>query len=235
MDSCDVYFYEVGYKFYKQGQEKLQKFVRSFGYGQKTGIDLPGEAKGRVPDAAWKKAWNENYPEYQKWLPGDTVNMAIGQGDMLATPLQVAATYAGIANDGVVCRPHILKGVLDSQGKTVIKYKKQTAFKPKVTPYSVATMQSDLTAVVAQGTAAGAFGGFEVPVAGKTGTAQMTGKDDYAWFVGYAPANKPKYAVAVLIEQGGSGGGIAGPAARQIFAKLFNKKIEQVTATDNSR
>ena len=83
VESCDTVFYEIGYEFYKQGDEKLQKFSREFGFGQSTGIDLPGEVDGRVPDAAWKTDFNENYPEYQKWLPGDTVNMAIGQGDML--------------------------------------------------------------------------------------------------------------------------------------------------------
>ena len=89
------YFYEIGYRFYKDKGEKLQKFARRFGFGSDSGIDLPGEAEGRIPDAAWKAAYNENYPEYQKWLPGDTVNLAIGQGDLLVTPLQLARRLRG--------------------------------------------------------------------------------------------------------------------------------------------
>ena len=94
-DSCDIVFYNIGYAFYKNKGEKLQKFARTFGFGKPTGIDLPGEATGRVPDAAWKREFNGDYPEYRQWLPGDTVNMAIGQGDLLVTPLQLAAAYAG--------------------------------------------------------------------------------------------------------------------------------------------
>lgn len=235
MDSCDAYFYEVGYKAYKSKKESLQKMARSFGYGSQTGIDLPGEVSGRVPDKKWKAAWNEDYPEYKKWLPGDSVNMAIGQGDMLATPLQIAASYAGIAQDGTVYKPHVLKNVLDSEGKSVIKTKKEVAFKADASASSIKLIQNDLHDVVAIGTAASAFRGFSIPVSGKTGTAQKTNQDDYAVFACYAPSNNPKYAVAVVIEQGGSGGGVAGPAARQILAKLFGKKVNHVTATDNSR
>lgn len=235
MDSCDTYYYEVGLRDYKTGKENLQTVAREFSYGSKTGIDLPGEVKGRVPDAKWKAEWNQNYPEFKKWLPGDTVNMVIGQGDLLATPLQVAASYGGIAEMGKIYRPHVLKEVLDSEANTVITTEPKVEFAPKVSKSSLKILNTNLRAVVSDGTAASAFRGFAVDVAGKTGTAQMTGKDDYAWFVGYAPAKNPKYAVVVMIEQGGSGGGIAGPAARQIFAKLFGKKVEHVGATDNSR
>ncbi len=234
-DSCDTVFYEIGYAFYKRKGEKLQQFVRSFGYGSQTGIELPGEADGRVPDAAWKKAYNEDYPEYQRWLPGDTVNMAIGQGDLLVTPLQVAATYGGIANDGKVMRPHVLKKVLGGDGAPVLEQGREVAFAPKVSKRNIKTMQTALRNVTEQGTGAAAFRGFSTPVAGKTGTAQVAGKDDYAWFVGYAPASDPRYVVAVVIEQGGHGGSVAAPAARQILAALLGKRIEHVTASDSSR
>lgn len=235
MDSCDSYFYELGLRLYKANKEALQKMARSFGYGSKLGIDLPGEVSGRVPDKKWKAKWNENYPEYKKWLPGDTVNMSIGQGDMLATPLQIAASYAGIAQDGTIYRPHVLKSVLDSEGKTVISTKRKVAFKSSASANTIKTVQNDLHDVVASGTASSAFRGFSIPVSGKTGTAQKTGQDDYAVFVCYAPSDKPRYAVSVVIEQGGSGGGIGGPAARQILAQLFGQKVNHVTATDNSR
>lgn len=234
-DSCDTVFYNIGYEFYRDKGEKLQKFSRSFGYGQLTGIDLPGEADGRVPDAKWKKEYNENYPEYQRWLPGDTVNMAIGQGDMLATPLQVASSYSGIANGGEVMKPHLMRQVLGGDGKVVLAPKAEVAFAPKVSDRNLSIMRGALRDVVTDGTAESAFRGFGTPVAGKTGTAEVAGKDDYAWFVGYAPADNPKYVVAVAIEQGGHGGSVAAPAARQVLAALLGQKIEHVKASDVSR
>ncbi len=235
VDSCDTVFYEIGYDFYKQGDEKLQKYARQWGYGELTGIDLPGEVSGRMPDAAWKAAFNRNYPEFRTWLPGDTVNISIGQGDMLATPLQVAASYAGIANDGRIMRPHVLKQVLDSQGEPVIEMKPEVAFSPDVDPGHLAVIHRALVAVTQEGTGASAFRGFEAKVAGKTGTAEVAGKDDYAWFAAYAPAAEPRYAVAVVIEQGGHGGSVAGPAAREILSALLGLPVEHVKATDVSR
>ncbi len=235
VESCDTVFYEIGYEFYKQGDEKLQTYSRQWGFGSPTGIDLPGEVDGRVPDAQWKLDFNENYPEYQKWLPGDTVNIAIGQGDLLATPLQMASAYAGIANGGVVMRPHVLKEVLDSQGEVVLSTEPEAVFTPEVTAGQLDVMRRSLVDVTEEGTGESAFRGFGATVAGKTGTAQVAGKDDYAWFVAFAPAEDPQYAVAVVVEQGGHGGSIAGPAARDILASLLGLPIEHVTATDISR
>jgi penicillin-binding protein 2 len=234
-DSCDVYFYNVGYKFYRMGGEKLQKFARTYGFGVDSGIDLPGEAEGRVPDAKWKSSYNENYPEMQRWLPGDTVNLAIGQGDLLVTPLQIADAYAGIANKGNVMQPHVLRQVLGTNGKPVLKAKPEVAFATKTSPRNLATMKSSLVMVTQSGTAQGAFRTFPITVAGKSGTAQVYGKDDMAWFVGFAPAQSPKYCVVVVVEQGGHGGSVAGPATRQILASLLGQKVTHVTATDNSR
>ena len=234
-DSCDTVFYEIGYRFYKDKGEKLQKFARRFGFGAKSGIDLPGEAKGRVPDAAWKASYNENYPEYQQWLPGDTVNLAIGQGDLLVTPLQLLDSYAGIANGGKVMTPHVMKQVLDAQGAPVRTAQPAVAFDTKASRRNLATMKTALVSVTEDGTGRGAFTGFPVTVAGKTGTAQVAGKDDMALFVGFAPAEKPRYAVVVVIEEGGHGGSVAGPAARQILAACLGQKIEHVTASDASR
>jgi penicillin-binding protein 2 len=234
-DSCDTVFYEIGYRFYKDKGEKLQKFARKFGFGALSGIDLPGEAEGRVPDAKWKAAYNENYPEFRQWLPGDTVNLAIGQGDVLVTPLQLLDSYAGIANGGKVMRPHVLQQVLGPDGKPVLDPQPEVAFDSGTSKANLATMKTALVSVTQDGTGKGAFRGFPVAVAGKTGTAQVAGKDDMALFVGFAPAEKPKYAVVVIIEQGGHGGSVAGPAARQILAACLGQKIEHVTATDLSR
>jgi penicillin-binding protein 2 len=234
-NSCDTVFYEIGYEFYKRKLEELQAQARAFGLGAETGIDLPGEVDGRVPDAAWKKAFNENYPEYQMWLPGDTVNMAIGQGDMLATPLQMACLYAGIANDGTVMKPYVLKAVLDSEGQPTRTTQPEALHETTVSDASLAVITRALIDVTEQGTAAGAFSGFRVNVAGKTGTAEVKGKDDYAWFCAYAPANEPRYAVAVIVEQGGHGGSVTGPAARNILAQLLGEPLKTVRTTDQSR
>jgi penicillin-binding protein 2 len=234
--SCDVYFYNVGYAFYKQKNEPLQAFARKVGFGSKTGIDLPGEVAGRVPTAKWKSELNTGYPEYAAWVPGDTVNMGIGQGDMLATPLQMCQTYAGIGNNGVVMKPHVLKQVLGTDGKPVLTTKPATELTLPVSAANLKTMQDALVGVTTEGTAMTTFAGFGVPVAGKTGTAQVAKKDDYAWFVGYAPADAPKYAVAVLVEQGGHGASVTGPAARMILAKLTGQPVKFVrVGADQSR
>jgi penicillin-binding protein 2 len=234
-ESCDTVFYEIGYEFYKRKKEELQAQARAFGLGSKTGIDLPGEVAGRVPDAAWKKQFNRNYPEYQMWLPGDTVNMAIGQGDMLTSPLQMACVYAGLGNGGVVMRPHVLKEVLDSEGHPARVTQPEVLADTGLSESTLAVLRRALVDVTREGTGQGAFRGFGVSVAGKTGTAQVKGKDDYAWFCAYAPANAPKYAVAVIVEQGGHGGSVAGPAARNILAKLLGRPITTIRTTDQSR
>ena len=233
--SCDVVFYEIGYELYKRKAEELQSVSRAFGLGTKTGIDLPGEVAGRVPDAEWKKEFNRNYPEYQMWLPGDTVNMSIGQGDMLTSPLQMAAVYAGIANDGAVMRPHVLKAVLDSTGAVARTVEPELLIETGASDASLAAVGRSLIDVTRDGTAKGAFAGFGVSVAGKTGTAEVRGKDDYAWFCAYAPAGEPRYAVAVVVEQGGHGGSVTGPAARNILAKLLDQPLVTIRTTDLSR
>ncbi len=219
-DSCDTVFYELGLRFYKRTQEGLQHWARIFGFGSLTGVDLPMEAKGRVPDKKWKKDFNKGHPEFQKWYPGDTVSMAIGQGDLLATPLQMASFYATIANGGTFYRPHVGKAIISWNGKIKTEFKLKPEDK-RTLPISkniVAFAQSSLELVTTKGTAAGAFAGFPVKTAGKTGTSQVQGKQDYACYVGYAPADNPKYVAAVVIEQGGHGGSTAAPVARKIFA-----------------
>ncbi len=233
--SCDGYFYGVGKRFYDAKGEKLQDFARTMGLGAKLGIDLSGEVPGRIPDIAWKKAYNKNYPEYQQWLPGDTVNMAIGQGDLLLTPLQLASVYATLGNGGKVIQPHVLDAVLAPDGTVSVEASVSVVYDPHLTAANLSTLRHALVSVTTAGTGASAFRGFSVSVAGKTGSAQVTGKDDYALFACYAPAAAPRYAIVVVVEQGGHGGSVAAPAARQIMSKLFGKKYTTVHATDASR
>lgn len=229
-ESCDVVFYELGHRFYKQANERLQYWSKVFGFGSQTGIDLPTEAKGRVPDKAWKREWNRNNPDYQAWYPGDTVNMAIGQGDLLVTPLQIASFYAAIANGGTLYRPHLSKAMMswDANIKREFKPKPEDKRRITISKDIVKYTQSSLLRVTTQGTADGAFAEFSEQVAGKTGTAQVRGKDDFAWFVGYAPVDEPRFVVIVLVEQGGHGASTAAPAARKILSTALGIEDEGV-------
>lgn len=220
--SCDVYFYEVAYLLQRRGQEELQLWSRKLGLGSKTGIDLPGETPGRIPDKKWKRAFNKSWPENQAWFPGDTVNMAIGQGDVLVSPLQLAVVYSAIANRGKVYRPHVVKEILstDNQMKTAHTSEVRQLDIPAADFDAIREGLKQVTSSP-EGTAAGVFAGFPIPVAGKTGTSEVFGQDDYAFFAAYAPADEPKYVITVVIEQGGKGGQAAAPAARRILGDIY--------------
>ncbi|MCL2491139.1 MAG: penicillin-binding protein 2 [Coriobacteriia bacterium] len=237
--SCNYYFYDIGYAFEENTDEGLQKYLESWGYGSVLGIDLPGEVSGRIPTAEWKNEWNVLNPEFNigAWVPGDGVHLAIGQGDVLTTPLQLASTYAGIAYKGKVLRPHVLKAVLDSNGDAALTIEPEVVFEPSVTPENLAWMREYLRAVVTEGTAYGGFSGFGTAISGKTGTAEYTGtkKDDTAWFVGFAPSEDPQFCVAVVVEQGGAGGRTATPATRSIFGAIFHESTTFSLGTDRSR
>ena len=229
VQSCDTVFYEMGLGFYNrqataQGKT-LWDYAKDFQLGKATGVDLVGEMNGRVPTPEWKKDFNRKNPQYQVWYPGDTVNMAIGQGDVLATPLQMAYLYAAIANGGKFMRPHVMKSLEDVDGKVVEEAKPEVVFELGLNPALIAQVTQALCGVVqGKGTAAPTFQGFpvaQIPVAGKTGTSESAGKQPDAWFVCFAPANDPKFVVAVAIEQGGHGGEAAAPVARRILEGLF--------------
>lgn len=249
MQSCDTVFYHLGYQFYLNRERngwvtRLQDYATLAGLGKMTGVDLPNEFEGRVPTPQWKWEFNQGNPDYQQWYPGDTVNMAVGQGDILMTPLQLANVYAAIANRGPFFRPHIGKEILTWQGDTV-----QTIPPAQigdltnpanpggvyVSKASLEVVRSALTGVVSGGgTAASVFQNFplqQVPVAGKTGTAEVAGKQPCAWFTCYAPANDPKYVVTVMVEEGGHGGMVAAPVARRILEQLFGIPPQEAIVT----
>lgn len=229
VQSCDIVFYEIGYSFYgRQTSEEgrpLWDYARDFNLGKKTGIDLVSEMDGRVPNPEWKKQFNKDNKAYQVWYPGDTVNMAIGQGDLLATPLQMAVLYAGIANNGEFVRPHLMKSLESVDGEVTEKAKTEVVSELSYDKQNLSSVTSALTGVVqGKGTASNTFDGFPlaaIPVAGKTGTSEIINKQSTAWFVCFAPANDPKYVISVTIEEGGHGGESAAPVARRILDGLF--------------
>jgi len=221
--SCDTYFYNVGYRFYKANSQGMQNWSRTMGLGRETGIDLPGEAVGRIPDPEWKARVGETDID-RMWMPGNSVNMAIGQGDMLVTPLQLASVYSTIANGGRIVRPHTGLRVEDPvSDKPIPEYRPpDESNQLGISLENLRTVQDGLVGATAQGTTVGdTFVGFPIPFGGKTGTAQVAGKTDYAWYVAYAPANDPQVVVVVLVEQGGGGGAVAAPVARRILEAYF--------------
>ena len=232
--SCDTYFYEVGHGLYKKGAEDLQKWARRLGFGSRTGIDLPSEIDGRVPTAAWKREFNVSWPENQQWFPGDTVNMAIGQGDVLATPLQIANLYAAIANGGTIYQPRIVKAVKGLEDRTILEVKPKKTGEIGLSPPEAAAIKRGLRRVVVDGTAKNVFRGFTPAVSGKTGTSEVIGKDDFAFFVAFAPTDDPQYVVLVVIEQGGHGGDAAAPAVREIIDDIFHPQETTHVAGDRT-
>jgi penicillin-binding protein 2 len=240
IESCDTVFYQFGAEFWRRFRkdrvEILQDYARKFGFGRRTGYEIPYEKAGRVPDEEWLQEMNARYPQafpYKIWLPGYTINLTIGQGDLLATPLQLATAYAAIANGGPLWQPHVGLRIQEGNRVTTIS-PKQTGTLP-VSPANLEPIKRGLERVVLPGgTAAGAFASFplsEIPVAAKTGTAELQRtppKQPYAWFVAYAPVNDPKYVVAVMIEEGGHGGETAAPIARRILDGLFGLPLSDV-------
>ena len=227
-NSCDIYFYEVGYELFlknSNSDELLQKYARLFGFGANTGVDLPYEDTGIIPDKDWKKEYFKEQKDNTVWFPGDTVNMAIGQGDLLVTPLQMANAYAILVNRGIKNVPHFGMEVRDENGDVFTKLGEGGSVDLEMNKEYMDLIEQGLKLVVSQGTAASRFMQFplkKIPVAGKTGTAEVIGKQDYGWFVTYAPAGNPEYIIVVMLEQAGGGSSSAAPIAEKIYEYLFN-------------
>ncbi len=227
--SCDIFFYNAGGGYIDRaglGVDKLAEWARFFGLGEKTGIDLPGESAGLVPTPDWKRL---NYSE--SWVLGDTYNMSIGQGFVLATPLQMANVAATIANGGTVYRPQIIREVVGADGKVVKPFRPQVIRKLDIDPEALHTVQEGMRAAVAWGTAHRAALK-TINVAGKTGTAEFPGPRDeeghlptHAWFIAYAPYENPEIALAVFLYGGGQraaeGSTAAAPLSREIMSYYF--------------
>jgi penicillin-binding protein 2 len=235
VQSCDVYFYNVGMRL---GIDRIAKWSRRFGLGEPSGLNLDREASGLVASTAWKRA-----RFHQPWHEGETLSVAIGQGYNLATPIQMAQVVAAIANGGTVYQPQIVEKVENPAGEVLFQSQPVVKSRLGASPATIAEVQKALEGVVEEdhGTARAARLP-NIQVAGKTGTAQVValdkdkkvqkGKEDHAWFVGYAPADNPTVAVAVLVEHGGHGGSAAGPLASRVIAASFPENPPQVAKSE---
>ncbi|MCG9478633.1 MAG: penicillin-binding protein 2 [Actinomycetia bacterium] len=227
-NSCDSFFYEIGLRLFSKHnneEELLQKYSRLFGFGSKTGVDLPYEDAGVVPDREWKKEYFKGQVEKTVWYPGDTVNMSIGQGDLLVSPLQLAQSYMILANRGSYQEVHLLKDIKDYTGDAFLNVDTNLDRTIELNENYVDMIETGLDLVVSEGTAAYRFLGFpldRIPIAGKTGTAEFAGRQDFAWFASYAPLDNPKYVVVAMLEEAGGGSSAAAPLVKDIYSYLFN-------------
>ncbi len=260
VESCDLYFWDVALSLWEQRREEgvdkenlLQEYARSFGFGTATGIDLPFERDGLIPDEAWFKAEQREKTGRVRadgpWLGGDLMDIAVGQGAVLTTPLQMASGYSAMVNGGTLWQPRVVSHVVDSEGEVI---EENPAFATRdlgLSPVTVQWLRDDLRDVVNQidpdttegfgGTAVRAFqewrqdedfGHNVALIGGKTGTGEVIKSRadeafrevDNAWFMGVAPINNPKYVISIVVERGGSGGRVAAPIAVQVLQYLLN-------------
>ena len=262
--SCNTFFYRVGYDFWQRfgtdvadvnAKDPLVAEAKKFGFGRETGIDLPGEAPGRIADRAWKRAYFESQKRYYcelagkpqdaqtsdfvylfarefcaegyAYRAGDAVNFAIGQGDTIVTPLQLARGYAAIANGGTLYAPRIGKAIVSPDGTLIRRIAPKKVGEVDVPDRVLGYIDEALKGVTRQGTMAWKMGGFpldEVQIRSKTGSAEVYGKQSTSWVASYSD----DYVVVMMVSQGGTGSGTSGPGIRAIWESLYGINGEQV-------
>ena len=238
-ESCDTYFYEIGNRFYERGSDgrvRMQQWARRFGFGQPTGLDTGGEAEGLLPTPDWRKTTFESDWD-RAWNPGDSIQLSIGQKDLLVTPLQMAAFYAMLANGGSVVTPYLVSHVEQPRAKAsprvVLRRFAPSLPQPSgVDPAALAAVRDGLYLAThsVSGTSSGVFANYVIPISGKTGTAEKVVPlpgypaghlEDQSWWCGWGPSDSAKLVVCALIENGGHGSTAAAPAALRVFESFF--------------
>ncbi len=224
--SSDVFFYTMGVQANGEGGDIIQTWAKRLGVGRPTGIDLPGEAKGLVPTPAWRNRLFKRKLTDRPWSIGDNVNFAVGQGDLQATPLQMAVAYSTVANGGKVVRPHLGRRVEDGAGRALQEIEPGASRRVRIADANRRAILDGLRAAAGEpgGTSADVFKGFGREVMGKTGTAERPGQANQSWYVAYAPDPRRPIVVAVTVEQGGYGAEAAAPATRYMLAEWFGLK-----------
>jgi penicillin-binding protein 2 len=246
--SCDTYFYRVGNEFWllpKDRGQPLQRWAEAFGFGQTTGTDAGPDVSGLVPTIQWRRATytratDPGHWEVDRlWKPGDSIELAIGQGNLLVTPLQLTRFYALLANGGNLVQPHLLLDVENPNGTAVPVPAFAAPKQVNIDPAALQVVKQGLWegTHLPFGTSYGVFGTFPVSIAGKTGTAEKvvtlpgyTGIQDQSWWCGYGPTGDPKLVVCALIENGGHGGTAAAPAAERVFSAFFHVRVKPAGA-----
>jgi penicillin-binding protein 2 len=235
--SSDIYFYNLGLKAKaNKGHGQIQDWARAYGLGEKTGIDLPAEVEGLIPTPAWRNRLYAEKLTDRPWSAGDNVNLAIGQGDLTADPLQMAIAYAALGNGGTVVTPHIGHDVESVTGRVLEEIRPSPRRHIDISPTTRDTIMAGLTraAMEPEGTSYPVFGNFPFAVAGKTGTAQRPNQADQSWYIALAPANNPQIVVAVTIERGGFGVDTAAPVAARMLEQYFKKPITPAAASSTA-
>lgn len=222
--SVNDYFWELGAQ---AGIDAIAREARAFGFGRSTGIDLhPGDLTGLVPDPAWKaRRFASSPPEDRRWFDSETMDVAIGQGFIDVTPIQMAQAFSAIANRGIYYRPQVVREIHGPGGDLVRSFEPRPAGRVEAPDSWWTAIIEGMEGVVrdTRGTARSAFEGFpaRIRVAGKTGTVEVPGKQVHGWFAGFAPVDAPEVVVIVFIEHGGGGGSTAAPVARAILDTYF--------------
>ena len=261
----DEWLRDGGLKPKSNANDYFFKAAKGFQVGVKTGIDLPSESSGRLADREWRKSWYQqnkdfycNYKErssksqqtafliqlaYENCLDGDkiragdAVNFSIGQGDTVISPLKLAQMYAAIANGGTILKPTIAKAIVKTDGTVIKEFKPEKLGVIPATKETIKFLHGALREVVISGTGAGAFNSFPIPISGKTGTAQVFGRNpngsakaDTSWFASYGPSNKPRFVVVMMVSQGGFGASISGVGTRKIYETLLGVEGSKVSS-----
>jgi penicillin-binding protein 2 len=225
--SSDIFFYKLGLKAPAKGSGGLiQDWARQLGLGSQTGIDLPNEAPGLIPNPAWRDKLYAEHKTDRPWTVGDNINLSVGQGDLQADPLQMAVAYSTLANGGDVVVPHVVDRVEDVTGRVLQEVRPQVKRHVNIDPANRQAILNGLhgAAMSPGGTSYPVFGNFPIQIMGKTGTAQRAPHPDQAWYVAAAPFGNPRIVVAATVERGGFGVDTAAPIVEQILADYFNVK-----------
>jgi len=232
--SSDVFFYTLGLRMWDGGE--LQRWGHALGIGRPSGIDLPGAEAGLLPSQHWRNQLFREGETDRPWSAGDNVQLATGQGDLQTNPLQMAIAYATLANGGTVVTPHVGKEVTDAQGRVLREFDPKPQRHVHIDPdYRAAIMEGLHDAAQnGGGTSFDVFGGFPIPVAGKTGTAQRPPHADQSWYGVLAPYPDPRIVTFVTMEEGGFGAESAAPAAKKILEAYFANRLSHEAASEEA-
>lgn len=228
--SSDVYFYLLGWDMWDTNE--LQEEAHKLGIGRPTGLDLPEEGETLLPDKHWRNQLYKEELTERPWSAGDNIQLATGQGDLQTNPLQMAIAYAALGNGGKIVTPHVGKEVEDAAGRVLREFEPKVRRRVHIDPgYRTAIMEGlHAAAQEGEGTAAGVFGGFPIPIAGKTGTAERPGHADQSWFASLSPYPNPRIVTIATVEEGGFGAESAAPVVLDILEAIYRKRASEVSS-----